>query len=82
MNDEPVYITEKGVKLYLNKTARLFNDMIKKRGLKNVQVFLAILPDNYKEYVIVKDGQPFYKSQRGVDIEGQIEMMTIANRYR
>ncbi len=78
----PVFITEKGVKLYLdNEMVKIFNSDIKRLGLKNVQTFFAIHPDGDKEYLLVKDGKPFHASQRAEDIGSQIDILAVAEKY-
>lgn len=79
---DPVFITEKGVKLYLdNEMVKIFNSDIKRLGLKNVQTFFAIHPDGDKEYLLVKDGKPFHASQRAEDIGSQIDILAVAEKY-
>ncbi len=80
--DKPVFITDKGVKLYLdNEMVKIFNNDIKRSGLKNIQVFFAIHPDGDKEYLLVKDGKPFHVSQRAEDIGSCIDMLAVAEKY-
>lgn len=78
----PVFITEKGVKLYLdNKMVKIFNGNIKRLGLKNIQIFFAIHPDGNKEYLLVKDGKPFHASQKAEDIGVCIDMLSVEEKY-
>ena len=79
---DPVFITEKGVKLYLdNEMVKIINNEIKRLGLKNVQAFLAIHPDGDKEYLLVKDGKPYHASQKAEDIGSYIEILALTEKY-
>lgn len=79
---DPVFITEKGVKLYLdNEMVKIFNNDIKHLGLKNVQAFFAIHSDGDKEYLLVKNGKPYHASQRAEDIGSHIDMLAVAEKY-
>lgn len=81
--DKPVFITDKGVKLYLdNDMVKIFNGDIKRLGLKNVQAFFAIHPDGDREYLLVKDGKPFHASQRAEDIGSQIDILAVIEKYK
>lgn len=79
---DPVFITEKGVKLYLdNEMVKIFNSDIKRFGIKNVQTFFAIHPDGDKEYLLVRDGKPFHASQMAEYIGSQIDILAVAEKY-
>ena len=79
---DPVFITERGVKLYLdNEMVKIINNEIKRLGLKNVQAFLAIHPDGDKEYLLVKDGKPYHASQKAEDIGSYIEILALTEKY-
>jgi len=75
---KPAFITDKGIKLYLdNDMVKLLNKRIEQLNLKNVQAFLAIHPGGYKEYIIVKDSEPYHASQRVEDVESSIEVLAL-----
>ena len=81
--DKSVFITDKGVKLYLdNDMVKILNHDIKRLGLKNVQAFFAIHPDGDKEYLLVKDGKPFHASQQAEDIGSYIDMLAVLEKYK
>lgn len=83
MNIEPVFITEKGVKLYLdNDMVKILNKEIKRLNLKNIQAFLAVHPGDCKEYLLVKDGQPYSASQKAEDIESAINILALTQKFK
>lgn len=81
--NKPVFVTEKGVKLYIdNKMVKILNDEIERLELKSIYAFLAIHPDGDKEYLLIKDGKPYHASQRAEDIGSNIEMLAITEKYK
>lgn len=79
---KPAFVTEKGIELYLDDVmVKLLNKRIKQLNLKNVQAFLAIHPDGYKEYLVVKDNEPYYANQRVEDVESRIEVLALAQNW-
>lgn len=81
-NKQPSFITKTGIKLYLdNKMVKILNAEIKRQKLKGVQVFLSIDQNNYKEYVLVIDGNPYLASQKSDEISGMIDMLAVKKRY-
>lgn len=80
---KPAFVTEKGVELYLdNVMVKLLNKRIKQLNLKNVQAFLAVHPGGYKEYLVVKDSEPYHASQKVEDIESNIEVLALAQNWQ
>lgn len=75
---KPVFVTDKGVKLYVNDNIKSLNKQIKRLNLKNVQAFLAIHADGDIEYLLIKDGEAYYESQKLEDIESCIKMLTLS----
>lgn len=78
---KPVFVTEKGIELYLdNIMVKLLNMRIKQLNLKNVQAFLTIHPGGYKEYLVVKDTKPYHASQRVEDVESSVEALALVQK--
>lgn len=78
---QPAFITKTGIKLYLdNEMVKILNAEIKRQKLEGMQVFLSIDQNDYKEYVLVIDGNPYLASQKSDDIAGMIDILAVKKR--
>ncbi len=81
--DEPVFITENGIKLYTKNTmVKILNNEIKRQKLEKTQVFFSVHPNGYESYLLVVNGKPYFESQVAEEIGGQIDMLVIGKRYK
>lgn len=79
---KPAFVTESGIKLYLdNEMVKLLNRRIEQLNLKNIQTFLALHPDGNIEYLLVKDGKPYHESRKIEDIESNIEVLALTQKF-
>ena len=71
-NSKPDAVSEKGVKLWIDRTLTRY---AQSKGIKGVQVFRSLFPDGMQEYLIVLDGKPVYAHQEFETVACRIDVI-------
>ena len=80
MTDTLIHTTSTGVKLYENYLTKNATEYAKSLRLRNIRVFMAVFPDETKQWVIFRGKNVVYETQYYEQIETRLGAIKMASK--
>lgn len=80
MTDTLIHTTSTGVKLFENGFSKNATAHAKSLRLRDIKVFLAVLPDETKQWVIFRGENAIYETQYYEQIETRLDAIKVASK--